>query len=68
MSNMETNKMSDRGLETNKMSDRGLEVTITVNGVERTYKGDYHELHKEEWSDVVRLLLDEAHQYEEEEL
>ena len=39
-------------LETN------MEITITVNGIERRYKGDYYEMHANDWSDIVRDMID----------
>ena len=35
-----------------------MKVTITVDGVERDYQGDYFELHTRDWSEKVRDLLD----------
>jgi len=33
-------------------------ITINVDGIERTYQGDYDELHNRDWSERVRDLLD----------
>ena len=35
-----------------------MEITITVNGISRTYQGDYYEMHANEWSDIVREMID----------
>jgi hypothetical protein len=35
-----------------------MEITITVNGIERRYKGDYYEMHANDWSDIVRDMID----------
>lgn len=42
-----------------------MELTITLNGVERTYKGDYDTLYNIEWNDVVRDIIDSATNEEE---
>lgn len=33
-------------------------ITIIVNGVPRTYKGDYDDLYNQDWDQVVRDLID----------
>jgi hypothetical protein len=35
-----------------------MEITITVNGISRTYQGDYYQMHNTEWNDVVRDIID----------
>ncbi len=37
-----------------------MKVTITVEGIERTFQGDYYELHCRDWNDRVRDMLDTA--------
>ena len=36
-----------------------MKLTINLEGVERTYAGDYHELHARDWNERVREMLDE---------
>ncbi len=36
-------------------------VEIIVNGTKHTYSGDYDSLHNNDWDEVVREQLDEAH-------
>jgi hypothetical protein len=35
-----------------------MEITITINGIERTYRGDYDMMHANDWSDIVRDMID----------
>jgi len=35
-----------------------MTITIIVDGVERTYTGDYYEMHNIEWNDKVRDQID----------
>jgi hypothetical protein len=35
-----------------------LTITIAINGIERTYTGDYDTLHNNDWSDIIRDLID----------
>lgn len=42
-----------------------MEITITINGIERTYKGDYDQMHNVNWNDIIRERLDSAHAEEE---
>jgi hypothetical protein len=35
-----------------------MEITITVNGISRNYRGDYDTMHANEWSDLVRDMID----------
>ena len=42
-----------------------MQVTITINGIERTYQGDYDELHNMDWNIRVRDLLDSADEVNE---
>jgi len=41
-----------------------MEIKITVNGIERTYTGDYDTLHTNDWDEIIRDLLDSAISYE----
>ena len=36
-----------------------MTITITIDGVERTYTGDYEELHIKDWNGIVREHLDD---------
>ena len=40
------------------LSETNMQVTIIIDGVERTYQGDYDELHNFDWNIRVRDLLD----------
>lgn len=40
------------------------EISISINGVERTYQGDYHQLHNNDWSEIIRERLDEVNSEE----
>ena len=42
-----------------------MKVTITIEGIERTYQGDYDELHNRNWDLRVREHLDDAKEYVE---
>ena len=42
-----------------------MKITITVDGIERTYQGDYHELHSKDWSGRVRDMIDDAQEMPE---
>jgi hypothetical protein len=35
-----------------------MKITIAVDGIERTYYGDYDEMHNRDWNEQVRDLLD----------
>jgi len=35
-----------------------MTITIIIDGVERTYIGDYYEMHNIEWNDKVRDQID----------
>jgi hypothetical protein len=35
-----------------------ITITIEVNGISRTYKGDYDTMHSKEWADDVREMID----------
>jgi hypothetical protein len=35
-----------------------MEITITVNGISRTYQGDYDTMHILDWNDIVRDMID----------
>ena len=37
-----------------------IEINIIVNGVERTYQGDYDKLHNNNWNEIVQERLDET--------
>jgi hypothetical protein len=45
-----------------------MRVIIIIDGIERTYNGDYHELHTRDWNELLRDHLDSAQEYEEERL
>lgn len=42
-----------------------MKVTIIIEGVERTFQGDYYELHTRDWNERVRNLLDDMKEYVE---
>ena len=42
-----------------------MKVTIIIEGVERTFEGDYYELHNHDWNKMVRDLLDDMKEYAE---
>ena len=42
-----------------------MKVTIIIEGVERTFEGDYYELHTGDWNERVRDLLDQMKEYAE---
>lgn len=42
-----------------------MKVTIIIEGVERTFQGDYYELHTGDWNERVRDLLDQMKEYAE---
>lgn len=35
-----------------------MEIIITIDGIERIYRGDYHELHNVDWNERVRDQID----------
>jgi hypothetical protein len=37
-----------------------IKIVINVGGLQSAYEGDYHELHRNDWNDIIRLKLDEA--------
>lgn len=37
-----------------------MEITLIVNGMERVFRDDYHVLHNNDWSEVVREMLDDT--------
>ena len=39
-----------------------MTITIIINGIERTYQGDYDELHNIEWNERVRNQLDTVYE------
>lgn len=41
-----------------------MTITITIDGVERTYQGEYDELHNRDWNERIQAQLDNAHEYE----
>ena len=43
-----------------------MKIQIIVDGVERTFQGDYHELHNQDWSGRVRDLLDDVYELKRE--
>lgn len=42
-----------------------MEIIITINGTERTFRGDYDTLHTTEWDEIIRDLLDREKSYEQ---
>lgn len=42
-----------------------MQVEITINGITRTYNGDYDQMHNVEWNDEVCDLLDKLYSYEQ---
>lgn len=42
-----------------------MKVTIIIEGIERTYQGEYEELHNRDWNERVREHLDDAKEYVE---
>ena len=43
--------------------ETSMQVTITIDGSEETYSGDYDKLHNKNWDKIVRDLLDEVKDY-----
>lgn len=41
-----------------------MKLTITIDGVEREYQGDYYDLHIRDWNGRVRDFLDDVHEYD----
>lgn len=39
-------------------------IKINIDGIERTYQGDYDELHNQDWDEHVRDLLDNVKDYD----
>ena len=35
-----------------------IDIEVTINGITRTYSGDYHELHSQDWNEQIREQLD----------
>lgn len=48
------------------MEPTTLTVTINVNGLERTFQGEYHELHSRNWDERVHDMLDTVNEAEQE--
>jgi hypothetical protein len=42
-----------------------MELNIIVNGITRTYRGDYHDLHTNDWNEIIRDMLDTAYSNEQ---
>lgn len=40
-----------------------MKVTIIIEGVERTFEGDYYELHTGDWNERVRDFLNDVEDY-----
>lgn len=36
-----------------------MTITITIDGVEREYQGDYNDLHNKDWGGIVRDFIDD---------
>ena len=45
-----------------------MEMVITIDGLSRTYQGDYDELHCRDWDKRVRDLLDDVEDYNKREV
>lgn len=41
-----------------------MKITITIDGVERTYQGDYDELHNRDWNGRMREFIDDVKEYQ----
>jgi hypothetical protein len=41
-----------------------MEIKITINGIERTYNGDYDTLYNNDWTEIIQNFIDDARQYE----
>lgn len=39
-----------------------MNITITVDGMEREYKADYDTLHNNDWSEIIREMIDDANE------
>ena len=37
-----------------------IEIQIEINGITKTYKGDYDEMHNVDWNHAVQARLDEV--------
>lgn len=44
-----------------------MKIQIIIDGIERTYQGDYDELHNRDWNGRVREQLDDVLEYAEKE-
>ncbi len=42
-----------------------MEITIEVNGISRTFKGDYDTMHNVDWNEEVRDMLDSEYSREQ---
>jgi hypothetical protein len=42
-----------------------MEITLTLNGIERRFKGDYDTMHNVDWSEEVRDMLDSEYSREQ---
>lgn len=42
-----------------------MKVTIIIDGIERTFQGDYDVLHCNDWNEKVRELLDTVKEYQD---
>jgi hypothetical protein len=42
-----------------------MKVNIIIDGVVRTFQGDYDELHSRDWNERIRIHLDDVKEYQE---
>jgi len=42
-----------------------MKITISIEGIERTYQGSYDELHNRDWNERIQGHLDDAKEYVE---
>lgn len=43
-----------------------MEITINVDGLERTYRGDYECMHTSNWNELVRDMIDASNDMQKE--
>lgn len=41
-----------------------MKLTITLNGITRTYEGDYYDLYNQDWNERVQDALDVINELE----
>jgi len=42
-----------------------MKVTIIINGIVRTFAGEYEELHNRDWNERMRGHIDDAKEHED---